>query len=366
MRQRPTTTSSSSSSAKKPAATSSTNHSEDVFGKIDPSATSKSRSGQGSYLALTSPAREWVSLLDRTDGKHLAITVSLLFSTLIKWIVSLNGYSGMGTPPMFGDFEAQRHWLEITYHLPPSKWYRYDLQYWGLDYPPLTAYHSWLLGSIANLINPNWVALDKSRGFEGYQMKLFMRYTALFTDLIIYSSAVIFFVKKYIPQKDWVSKNTLALLILLQPALIIIDHGHFQYNSAMLGFALWAVVCMMNERFVLGGIFFCLSLNFKQMALYYALPFFFYLLGKCFKHGISLFIQLGVSVIITFAICFAPFLGSIEDVQQVFVRMFPVQRGLYEDKVANLWCALSVVVKLRQMFELEKLVLIRLVNHKDE
>jgi alpha-1,3-glucosyltransferase len=66
---------------------------------------------------------------------------------------------------MFGDFEAQRHWMEITIHLPIGDWFvpldllfadwgssvdrgscdnRYrnttdnDLLYWGLDYPPLT------------------------------------------------------------------------------------------------------------------------------------------------------------------------------------------------------------------------------------
>lgn len=31
--------------------------------------------------------------------------------------------SGAGKPPMFGDFEAQRHWMEITYHLPYTEWY---------------------------------------------------------------------------------------------------------------------------------------------------------------------------------------------------------------------------------------------------
>jgi len=55
---------------------------------------------------------------------------------------------GYNTPPMFGDFEAQRHWLEITINLPTRKWYTYDLLYWGLDYPPLTAYHSWILGKL--------------------------------------------------------------------------------------------------------------------------------------------------------------------------------------------------------------------------
>lgn len=43
---------------------------------------------------------------------------------------------------MYGDFEAQRHWMELTTALPMRDWYRNtssnDLLYWGLDYPPLT------------------------------------------------------------------------------------------------------------------------------------------------------------------------------------------------------------------------------------
>ncbi|KAJ6662576.1 hypothetical protein lerEdw1_011713 [Lerista edwardsae] len=55
---------------------------------------------------------------------------------------------GAAKPPMYGDYEAQRHWQEVTYNLPVKQWYfntsDNDLQYWGLDYPPLTAYHSLL------------------------------------------------------------------------------------------------------------------------------------------------------------------------------------------------------------------------------
>jgi len=29
---------------------------------------------------------------------------------------------GQHKPPMFGDYEAQRHWMEITYNLPLSHW----------------------------------------------------------------------------------------------------------------------------------------------------------------------------------------------------------------------------------------------------
>jgi alpha-1,3-glucosyltransferase len=59
---------------------------------------------------------------------------------------------GAATPPKFGDYEAQRHWMEITTNLPISEWYFQtrdnDLQYWGLDYPPLTAFHSFALGKL--------------------------------------------------------------------------------------------------------------------------------------------------------------------------------------------------------------------------
>jgi alpha-1,3-glucosyltransferase len=72
--------------------------------------------------------------------------VLLLALLLVKYAISLYSPSGFDAPPMYGDFEAQRHWMEMTLHLPLKQWYRYDLQYWGLDYPPLTALHSLLLG----------------------------------------------------------------------------------------------------------------------------------------------------------------------------------------------------------------------------
>lgn len=83
-----------------------------------------------------------------STSQWITLPLILIFTGLFKWAVSLWGYSGFQKPPMHGDFEAQRHWMELTTHLPMSMWYYYDLPYWGLDYPPLTAYHSWLLGKM--------------------------------------------------------------------------------------------------------------------------------------------------------------------------------------------------------------------------
>ena len=82
--------------------------------------------------------------------------------------------------------------------------------------------------------------------------------------------------KKHLPQLS------LAFLILTHPCMLLIDYGHFQYNLVMLGLAIWALVFIFRGQIYLGAVFFCLSLCFKQMALYHALPFFFFLLGKSF------------------------------------------------------------------------------------
>ena len=66
-----------------------------------------------------------------------------------------------------------------------------DLKYWGLDYPPLTAYHSWVMGLISVHINPEWIALETSHGYESYHHKIFMRMTVFFTDVLVYFSATL-------------------------------------------------------------------------------------------------------------------------------------------------------------------------------
>lgn len=78
-------------------------------------------------------------------GPWFQAGLALLFAgLLVRFCVGLYPYSGMNTPPMYGDYEAQRHWMEITIHLPIMEWYRNgpynNLSYWGLDYPPLSGY----------------------------------------------------------------------------------------------------------------------------------------------------------------------------------------------------------------------------------
>jgi alpha-1,3-glucosyltransferase len=272
-----------------------------------------------------------------------------------------DGYHGSRAPAYGGDFEAQRHWMELTIHLPVGDWYWYDAQYWGLDYPPLTAYVSWLCGWVSHyMVGPHSVALVTSRGIEDPTHKAFMRGTVLFLDVFIYMTAV------------WYStfarnrKSLWAVLIgLVQPAILLIDHGHFQYNTVALGLSIWSFYCMTRQPdfqpCIWGGFLFTLALNFKQMTLYYAPVVFFYLLGRCLARGCGTFVPrilgLGLTVLATFYLLWEPFVKygptdrhtvPLERLEHTLRRIFPFQRGLFEGKVANLWCALNTSpIKIR-------------------
>ncbi|KAF2859150.1 glycosyltransferase family 57 protein [Piedraia hortae CBS 480.64] len=286
-----------------------------------------------------------------------------LTALLFRWATALWPYSGMAKPPLYGDFEAQRHWMEITSHLPMSHWYFYDLEWWGLDYPPLTAYHSWLLGRLGSLIDSSWFALYVSRGVEDYGLKVFMRASVAASEILVYAPAVVMCVRRL--GKDPWSANLALTAILMQPALILIDHGHFQYNSVMLGFAAATIAALLTNDTFWACLFFVAALGFKQMALFYAPAIAAFLAGTCFVPRCRPATLCGIALVtlLLFGVLFAPLLlGTAYDVRrnalptsvaldsqlwhdpylavvkQAIHRIFPFARGLFEDKVANIWC----------------------------
>jgi alpha-1,3-glucosyltransferase len=106
-----------------------------------------------SFTSEDSPNLEWMTergVWEAIANRGALAALALLSAVVVRWSTASWGYSGYATPPMYGDYEAQRHWMEITHHLPINQWYfntsDNNLTYWGLDYPPLTAYHSKVMG----------------------------------------------------------------------------------------------------------------------------------------------------------------------------------------------------------------------------
>ena len=276
-----------------------------------------------------------------------------------------------------------------------------DLLYWGLDYPPLTAYVSYVYGRLAQLLYPPLVELHTSRGHETDSGKTFMRCSVLILDILIFMPAMTRcvllmkkasdhriektgrhvtnyfqgkFLLKLIPGSS-IEINILACLLI--PSLLLIDHGHFQYNCVCIGLALAAAVAMVEDRDVLASFLFCMSLNFKQMALYYSPVFFFALLRKCYDKGrLSNFMlvgclwhlfKIGATVILSFAALWLPFCfeeggylstpySCVDSLSHVLSRQFPFNRGIFEDKVSNIWYCTSIIVDFRTFLSREAII----------
>ena len=291
---------------------------------------------------------------------------------------------------------------------------RNDLSWWGLDYPPLSGYQSWLHGKLlTKLLLPEeekelaLALTHESRGFESPGSKRAMRAAVLASDAAVWLpcalAALVVFSSEEQKRKKKKKRERIPLLwpaaaVLLQPALVLVDHGHFQFNGIGLGLSAAAAAAAATDRRVLSSVLFTCSLNHKQMALYYAPAFFGHLLGRCIESAkekdkssnkektknkktpssssssslssVLLFLlraglralALGLTVALTMLGLWWPVIRKNEQgvptaagALAVLSRLAPVHRGIFEDYVANFWCASHPVFRWKRRFSQRQL-----------
>ena len=214
-----------------------------------------------------------------------------------------------------------------------------------------------------------------------------MRSTVLISEYLVYIPTVVIFLRSIARLRGvstWESSVVLAM-VLMQPATILIDHAHFQYNTVMLGFVLASMSSILASCHLWSCVFFVMALCFKQMALYFAPVIFAYLMGTCLVPNFDIlrFMLLALVTVVSFVAAFSPLLLSsvyelrhdpsllidlqpplllsslpirldskswsyliLLELTQTIHRIFPFARGIFEDKVANLWCCIHTIHKL--------------------
>ena len=108
------------------------------------------------------------------------------------------------------------------------------------------------------------------------------------------------------------------------------ESSFFRYNGVCLGLFVAFVALVKAGRFVPAAVAFCLALNFKHIALYYAVPVFLHLLRACLAPlHVTRFFSIALAVVITFGVLWAPFVMN-GTAYNVVERMLPFGRGIYE------------------------------------
>ncbi|KAJ3589423.1 hypothetical protein NHX12_010268 [Muraenolepis orangiensis] len=259
------------------------------------------------------------------------------------------------------DFEVHRNWLAITHSLPVSKWYQEDTSEWTLDYPPLFAWFEYGLSQVARHFDSDMLQVG-NLNYASPATVLFQRLSVIFADLVfIYAvKECCSTVRQETSDKELLGRPRfiLAVLLLWNFGLLIVDHIHFQYNGFLYGFLLLSVARHLQSRHLEGALLFSIVLNLKHINLYVAPAYGIYLLRcYCFTQDNTngslrwksfsplRVLALGAIVVSVTALSFGPFI-AMGQLQQVLSRLFPFKRGLCHAYWApNFWALYNIVDK---------------------
>uniref|UniRef100_A0AAV2J947 Alpha-1,3-glucosyltransferase n=1 Tax=Knipowitschia caucasica TaxID=637954 RepID=A0AAV2J947_KNICA len=241
------------------------------------------------------------------------------------------------------DFEVHRNWLAITHSLPVSRWYYENTSDWTLDYPPLFAWFELALSHVGRHFDPEMVKIQRA-AYESQSTVLFQRLTVIFTDLVyvLATRECCRCVSHLKSSKDVLTRPpfVLAVLLLFNFGLFIVDHIHFQYNGFLMGFLLLSLAKHLQSKHLQGALLFALLLNLKHIFLYVAPAYGVFLLRSyCFSEdhpdgslnwrsfSLLRLSALGSIVVSVTALSFGPFI-AMGQLPQVLSRLFPFKRGL--------------------------------------
>jgi len=297
-----------------------------------------------------------------------SIAFILLVSILLRYGTSTGVYSGRNDSPEYGGYEVHRHRMELAVNLSVNEWYQeseQDYAYKGIDYPPFNMYLHYTMGRILKKLIPESMEYNVSRGYKSDSLKLYMRSTIVIFDLLVFCTGFFYFLYKFYRNLEISHKLSYLSLAINIPCMLLIDHAHFHHNCVMLGICLWSMSFMLSKQYVLAIFIYCLGINFKQMCLYYSIAFFVFIVIKIYTGSLHSkqpmikklmwcswkIVWLGIITIGANLVLWSPYIFSKNAIWKVVLqRIFPLYRGLYEDKVANFWCFINNFIEMRSLF----------------
>lgn len=115
----------------------------------------------------------------------------------------------------------------------------------------------------------------------------------------------------------------LAIVLLSNFGLLVIDHIHFQYNGIMFGILLISIAYMLEEKFLQSALYFAILLNMKHIFVYISPIYIVYLLkvycwhNRTFTAAAMNLIKLGTITIGVTLLSFGPFYKHIPQVNWI-------------------------------------------------
>jgi alpha-1,3-glucosyltransferase len=139
------------------------------------------------------------------------------------------------------------------------------------------------MGTIIKKLSP---AALQTRGYmnDEYKYVSIMRLFVVLLEFAVFVPGYLKLVTAF-SHTTRINRHGLLFGVLMIPPVVFVDHGHFQFNQVMHGLVVWGIAFMFSGQLELAVIAMVLAINFKQMALYFALPFGVYALTIVWKRA---------------------------------------------------------------------------------
>lgn len=255
------------------------------------------------------------------------------------------------------DYHVHRSWMAITHTAPWQTWYRDNRTQWTLDYPPFFAWWERFRAIPAAWIEPNLLKLEgdgMEDVHESTKAIAYQRGTVMMAETLVLASGAWYFAKAMrsegksnsrkdsgIPSKactDW-TEASIAMGLVGNAGLILVDHIHFQFNGMLLGVLVWSLAFAQSGKNVLSAICFAVLLQLKHLFAYAAPIYFVFLLKRQCKgkYALQRFFLLAAAVSSVTVVSVGPFLWAGQG-KAMLGRLFPFGRGLMHAYWApNFW-----------------------------
>ena len=306
-----------------------------------------------------------------TLDKHAPRTIlcSFIVFTACK-VVLVPGYRST-------DFLVHRHWKSLTREFHVTEWYHDRVEtVHTLDYPPGFAFFEYFLANnpvTSFFLSREYIDarclrcwsdndIQQAPEIVGASCVIFMRASVVVSDILLWLGA-------------WSAANScdnvkrrlvVFFALVLHPALLWLDHVHFQYNGFLLGLLMLSISGLLKGNRVKDGskefhflhlsaaACFSLLLTMKHLYLTLSPWYFVYLLRRyCCVNGklnFNRFLSLGGSTIAVLLLPFCPWLLTSSpgiELRQITLRLFPFDRGLVHDYWAgNVWAFWAAMQKI--------------------
>lgn len=286
--------------------------------------------------SVTTPTSQPNISSHQSSPSNSLILLIALFSIALKLLLFPAPYST--------DLYVHRHWKRLTITQPISHWYTDNsAPCCPLDYPPLFAYFEYILGNILYQVPSPLFTTSTQEPATTLELTL-LRTTVLFSDLILILG--VYYLCTTLHPFSHHSSALAASLILLSPALTLIDVLHFQYNNLPLGLLFLSLTALYRRKGPLGAFLFSLALNAKHTFLPLTPPIAIHLLlllpSPISRPSATLksLLHTAIATILPFAILWFPFYfhHGQTGILIILRRLFPFSRGLlHANWAANAW-----------------------------